>query len=81
MSHNHGRRILIDGREARDLTRGEVYDALARLIRRMPLTAGDLGYELLSRKEAKKRAVHVSGNTDNGGSGIFCETEGRRAQG
>lgn len=54
MSKNHGRRILIDGREARDLTRSELYDVIWGAAIRLDLSGTAI--TLLSRDEAKARA-------------------------
>lgn len=54
MSKNHGRRILIEGREARDLTRSELYDVIWGAAIRLDLSGTAI--TLLSRDEAKARA-------------------------
>ena len=46
MSQNRGRRITINGKQARDLTRSELYDAMALLIVSAPLEASALGMHL-----------------------------------
>ena len=67
MSKNHGRRILVEGTEARDLeTKSALYDAFASLIRAAPDAAAKLGIKLLSRREAANRDARV------------CKAEARR---
>lgn len=57
MSKNHGRRILIEGREARDLTRSELYDVLAKVAEFAPGDAENLfGIRRLPVEEATGQA-------------------------
>lgn len=53
MSKNHGRRILIDGKEARNLKRSELYDTIWA----MEKNSSSPEIDLLTRKEAKRRAA------------------------
>lgn len=52
MSNNNGRRILVNGIQARNLeTKSALYDAFADLIAASPKKAEQLGIRLLPRRE------------------------------
>lgn len=59
MSRNHGRRIIdtVRNEDLREKTRSALYDIIADFIRRAPGEADNMGYRLISKKEAKARAV------------------------
>lgn len=60
MSRNHGRRIIdtVRNEDLREKTRSELYDIMADLILRAPDEARDMGLELISRKEVRRRDTH-----------------------
>ena len=57
MSRNHGRRIIdtVRNEDLREKTRSELYDIIAEMIRRAPDEARDMGYALISKKQALRR--------------------------